>query len=240
MTTKTIIKNETAVIIKTATAISYKAAQECAEYLTVSDGNLKLKPTKETKYIIWNLPAIITCPFATEHCKAACYAIRPERCRPNVRKSRRAHLKASKKADFVGRMIFTIAANLNRPSYKAAKRVVVRIHESGDFYSQAYADAWLEIAAAFADDPRVVFMAYTKSVEFFRAREIPGNMVLRYSLWDDTDPEQAAIAEEMRLPVYTAVDQFTSEPEKNRCHCDNCSTCNKCWSAVAAILCEIH
>lgn len=223
-------------------AMTFAAAQADARYITVSDGNMKLVPTKETRYIIWNLPAIKTCPYATEHCKEKCYAIKAENQYPDARTSRAAHLEAAKKADFIERMIFTIAANLNRPSYKAAKQIIVRIHESGDFFNKVYADAWRTIADHFKYDPRVKFMAYTKSVRYFDGEEIPENMTIRYSIWDDTKPEEIALAVKNNLPTYSAVESFeeAGTKEKNKCHCDNCSTCNKCWSALAEILCEIH
>lgn len=222
--------------------MTFTAAKADPRYLTVSDGNKKLVPTKLVKYIIWNLPAILTCPFATDLCKKACYAIKAERCYPSAKASRISHFHDAMKADFVERMIFTIEANLSRPSYQTARRVVVRIHESGDFFAKFYADAWRTIAEHFAGNDKVVFMAYTKSVRFFDGETIPENMVVRYSVWDDTDPGEIAIAERNGLPTYSAVDSFekAGTKEKNKCHCDNCSTCNKCWSALSEILCEIH
>ncbi len=87
-------------------------------------------------------------------------------------------------------------------------------------------------------------MAYTKSVRFFAGEDIPENMVIRFSIWDDTAPEEIKIAMDMGLPVYTAVDKFDdSITEDMRCHCENCSECNKCWSRDkrnAYIVCEIH
>lgn len=219
---------------------TFKAMKADARYITVSEKNKKLKPDANTKYLIWSIPAIITCPFATEHCKESCYARKSEKCYPDVLPARMRHLQESKRADFVERMVFTITANLNRPGYKAAKRVIVRIHESGDFYNAEYTEKWLEIADHFKADKRVVFMAYTKSVDFFAGKEIPENMIVRFSLWDDTDPAEAAKAAEMGLPVYTAVEKFTTETKAEKCLCKNCSTCNKCWSALAVLKCEIH
>lgn len=62
---------------------------------------------------------------------------------------------------------------------KKAKRV--RIHEGGDFFSQAYFDAWLEVANR---NPHVLFYAYTKSIPFWLARldELPSNIRLTASL----------------------------------------------------------
>lgn len=222
--------------------MTFSQAKADPRYLTVSEGNRKLKPTKSVKYIIWNLLAIVTCPYATEHCKALCYAIKAERAYPSARKSREEHFKAALKADFIERMIFTIQANLDRPGYQNAKKIVVRIHESGDFFSKEYADAWRQIAEHFAGDKRVVFMAYTKSVRYFDGENIPKNMVVRFSIWDDTEAEEIKIAERNGFPTYSAVESFekAGTREKNKCHCRNCSTCNKCWSALSEILCEIH
>jgi len=63
----------------------------------------------------------------------------------------------------------------------------VRIHASGDFYSQGYFDQWL----AYADDhPGVRFWAFTKSIGFWvrRLDEVPNNLVLTASLggWQDS------------------------------------------------------
>ena len=62
---------------------------------------------------------------------------------------------------------------------KKAKRV--RIHEGGDFFSQAYFDAWLEVARR---NPHVLFYAYTKSIPFWLARldKLPSNIRLTASL----------------------------------------------------------
>lgn len=56
----------------------------------------------------------------------------------------------------------------------------VRIHVGGDFYSQAYFDAWVNVASA---RPSIKFYAYTKSIPFWvkRLGDIPPNMVLTAS-----------------------------------------------------------
>ena len=65
-----------------------------------------------------------------------------------------------------------------------AKRV--RVHVSGDFFSQAYFNAWMIVAEA---KPEVTFYAYTKSVPFWVSRlgNIPANFKLNASVgsrWD--------------------------------------------------------
>lgn len=73
------------------------------------NGNKKLVNNDKVRYIIWNLPAIKTCPFATEHCKKACYACKAERMYPSVTPSREKNYNDSLKDDFSVRMIETIA-----------------------------------------------------------------------------------------------------------------------------------
>lgn len=208
---------------------------------TLSKGNKKLVPNENVKFLIWNLPAIVTCPYATEHCKKFCYALKAERCYPSAKKARAEHLNASKADTFTADMITTISDYISKPSYKTAKKIVVRVHESGDFYSKEYTQKWLAIARHFKDNKHLVFMAYTKSIEFFKGEEIPSNMVVRFSLWDDTDMKQAMTAALMGLPIYTAVEKFTDEPKIERCGCVDCGTCGKCWNQkVKTLKCEIH
>lgn len=216
-----------------------------------SERNKKLCPTKDTKFLIFNLPSKITCPHATEHCKRFCYAVKAETAYPNCLPSRMAKFELSKRDDFVSIMIDEINRHLNRPSYKNAKRVVVRIHESGDFYNVEYMLKWCDIADYFRHDTRLVFMAYTKSVGFYDiirrgygkryTKGLPKNMIIRFSVWDDTPQEQINIASRYNLPIYTAVDKFDKlTPSQNRCRCKDCATCGKCWSNTKKLICEIH
>jgi hypothetical protein len=56
----------------------------------------------------------------------------------------------------------------------------VRIHVSGDFFSETYFKAWLNVAI---NNPRIVFYAYTKSLNFWvkHKRVIPKNFRLTAS-----------------------------------------------------------
>jgi len=57
---------------------------------------------------------------------------------------------------------------------------ICRIHIGGDFFSQAYFDAWIEVSKK---NPSKTFYAYTKSLPFWLSRknEIPENFVLTAS-----------------------------------------------------------
>ena len=129
------------------------------QVLKVSRRNKKLVPNHLTAFIIWNLPAKITCPYATDHCKKCCYAVKSEVAYPDVIPSRQKHLLESKQDDFTTKMIYTI---LKIASGTNKSEIIVRIHESGDFYNKYYAMKWLEIARACSIDKRIKFMAYTK------------------------------------------------------------------------------
>lgn len=61
---------------------------------------------------------------------------------------------------------------------------VVRIHDSGDFFSEAYIAVWMEIAR---QRPDILFYAYTKSVTMFRKASLPSNLLICYSLGGKQD-----------------------------------------------------
>lgn len=221
--------------------MSFKELSQQDWFIPMSEGNAKLKNSKAVRFLQFNLPAITTCPFATGDCIRNCYAKGSERY-PNVKNARQRNYNASMGDDFVARMVATINAYMEKPSYKNAKKVVVRIHESGDFYSKEYAIKWLKIAYIInaLHGGKVVFMAYTKSVKYFVGADIPANMTVRYSLWCDTNADDYELAQELGLPVYTAVESFDGF-KGARCRCADCGTCGMCWNKkVEIIACEIH
>ena len=61
------------------------------------------------------------------------------------------------------------------------KAGIVRIHTSGDFYNQAYFDAWVQVAKS---NPTTLFYAYTKNNKVWvnRLGSIPENLVLTASV----------------------------------------------------------
>lgn len=225
---------------------TFKALAADSRFIKLSESNNKLKPTKAVKFLIWNLPSRITCPYANPLCYKFCYAVKAETAYPAVLPSRLKHLEISRQNDFADRMIYTIESYLSKPSYQTAKKIVVRIHESGDFYNKAYMLSWYRIAEHFKHDKRVVFMAYTKSVVYYDQLAInginkPNNMVVRFSVWEDTPTELLELAKKHNLPIYTAVDKFTADiKSQNRCLCRDCADCGKCWSKTKSIICEIH
>jgi hypothetical protein len=61
---------------------------------------------------------------------------------------------------------------------------LVRIHESGDFFSGAYLDAWIEVAHR---NPDLKFYCYSKSLQLFLHLNLPANFYFTASYggkWD--------------------------------------------------------
>ena len=215
------------------------------------NGNKKLRNTDKIRFMIWNLPAVKTCPFRTEMCEKACYARKAEKCYPTVLPSREKNYAESLSDDFVENMIFTIESELNSKKYRG-KLAIFRIHESGDFYSLEYARKWANIAKHFESDPRIRFLAYTKSLLYFVQLGVnfscfPSNLVIRSSLWKDTSEYNLNLTREFDFPVYTALTAPEMVTEKQNghvfrvCRCDDCANCRMCWnSKVKDIICEIH
>lgn len=214
----------------------------------ISKGNKKLAPSTKVRYMIFNLPAMVTCPFATESCKKACYAKKAERCYPSVLPARERNLKSAESETFVADMIKAVDGMMKSPSYSKAKHVIFRIHESGDFYSPEYVKKWERIIDHFKHVKKLRFVAYTKSIAFFRENNYwrdMENVTLIHSIWNDTTKDVVLEIVSNNLKYYTAVESFTGNgiPEKERCHCKNCSTCFKCFTNNTVynnLYCEIH
>jgi len=221
-----------------------KSRTENPLYIGLSNGNKKLKDNKRVSFLIWNLPAVMTCPNATDLCRLYCYAKKAELQYPDCKPCRMRHFEMSKDADFVARMVYTIETELMRPKNKN-KKVVFRIHESGDFYNMAYVEKWLEIMRHFEGVKNLVFVAYTKSVRFFDGLELPANFCLLASVWADTKQENLDIIKRNNFRIYTA---YNKEDLENAlangftlCRCDDCAGCGKCWNNfISNVACEIH
>jgi hypothetical protein len=140
--------------------------------------------TKKATYYtgtVWefNLPTGWSCPFAKEclvkvdkdsgkfdvhRGQYRCYAASAERF-PGVRKSRWENFEMAK------------AGSLPELPKKCK---AIRVHSSGDFFSQEYFDLWLKFARTHLD---VEIWAYTKSLNYWVTRldEIPSNLTLTAS-----------------------------------------------------------
>ena len=200
------------------------------------------KSNSKLEWPYFSLPAGYTCPFATvcknfpakwegpikggkwkkpasweknvkpgPQAEIMCYAARAQGQYPG------ANIQAFKNLDLLKRMKTTEKmANLIIKSMEyhgLAKTDILRIHEAGDFFSQNYFDAWIEVAKRM---PQTLFYAYTVSLPYYMARKnsLPKNFKiiasmdkhnekfimdngLRYS----TVVGSAEEAKELRLPI---------------------------------------
>lgn len=125
-----------------------------------------------------------TCPNA-KNCVSGCYARSGTYRFKNTINAYDTRLKLTQlPLEFVPLMIADISLKVLQSNYKGLK-TVIRIHDSGDFYSKNYAMSWFEIMAHFKTDQNVSFYAYTKMVSLFETFKneylIPSNFRAIYS-----------------------------------------------------------
>lgn len=132
----------------------------------LSNGNRKVKAT------IFNLPAIKTCKKCLD-CHKYCYARKAEKLYKEVLPCRERNFEATKQEGFVVNMVVALSRKRSN---------IVRIHESGDFYSEKYIRDWFTIIGWF---PGKRFYAYTKRNDLFTAeilKDKPENLTLILSI----------------------------------------------------------
>ena len=169
--------------------------------LTLQDGADKLQ---HLKVVYIGLPAGYTCPFA-DKCKTfahrkgktfpiqvgqekplkikqtgdvRCFAASREAQYPNLRnlRWRNRDLLNEFKGDLEG-MTDLLMRSLEYYENNKKKIRIFRIHDSGDFFSQEYFDAWVATAKQRSD---ILFYAYTTSLPYWTSRidELPKNFRL--------------------------------------------------------------
>ena len=169
--------------------LGFNLDKDCV--LGFSKNNAKLE------WPYFSLPAGYTCPFATvcknfpakwegpikggkfkkpasweknvkpgPQAEIMCYAARAQGQYPG------ANIQAFKNLDLLKRMkTKEKMANLIIKSMEyhgLANTDILRIHEAGDFFSQDYLDAWIEVAKRM---PQTLFYAYTVSLPYYMARK---------------------------------------------------------------------
>lgn len=141
--------------------------------MLLSTGNTKIKKNK-INTATFGLQAVKTCP-GRGSCAKECFATVGNYSFDVVKNKQKERLKASKKKNFVEIINAEIVA-LNTGA--------VRIHDSGDYYSEAYLRKWIQIAEA---NPDVIFYSYTKSLKFLKKDadtwriSLPTNFVITLS-----------------------------------------------------------
>jgi hypothetical protein len=130
--------------------------------------NSKLKKTSKLNNLrVFNfgIPAQDTCLWAGE-CKKFCYASKGAYIWSNVKPAFQRRLEITKQADFPAIMVKEILSK---------KADIIRIHDSGDFYSREYLQKWFKVMDLL---PMKKFYAYSKSLPLFEGITLPKNFTL--------------------------------------------------------------
>lgn len=188
-------------------------------FLKFSTGNGKLK-----NRLIFSLPAGYSCPHAgvcktfadrntgkltdlpqttgTEAPEFRCFAACSEKY-PAVRDLRWHNFELLRACDFSDHT--ELAALIFNSLMAAPKKDLIRIHESGDFWTEIYMRAWIEVATLLPD---IKMYAYTKSLGMWQSLYdyIPDNFYLTASYGGTLDymiPREPKIFKRYSRVVYT-------------------------------------
>jgi len=144
--------------------------------------NAKMKKIKGADVYNWGIPAfkaqsgLITCPNASK-CATGCYAQSGAYRFSNVKSKYESRLELALSPQFEN----VLGAEIDHVKQLASKRdksCLIRIHDSGDFFSLEYTQKWLRLIQS---NPCTLFYAYTKQVSQFKSMDLPHNLRLIYS-----------------------------------------------------------
>ena len=152
----------------------------------LTNGNRELKADG---IFTWSIPALaaklstgknfLTCPSAGV-CSSLCYARSGTYNFSNVKAAhtRNLELVLEDPQDWKTK----VSEELKSKRYEGGKSVC--IHDSGDFFSDAYFQLWIDIAI---ENPHVFFYAYTKEVTMVKSHVLPDNLVIIFSMGGTQD-----------------------------------------------------
>jgi ferredoxin len=176
--------------------------------------------------IVWNIPPAATCPGASEWCLSVCYNgdDRPEVFQKDKWQSNLLAFNTEPSALF---------DQLQQEVGALEPPLAIRIHSSGDFFSEEYINFWTAMADSL---PEVTFWAYTRSwaipelrepLEELRAR----NNIQLFASWDNTMAEppegwRLSYVEDGEVPE-TVPSNLTRCPEEfiEGMNCARCGFC---------------
>lgn len=195
------------------------------------------------RYAQFNTRAILDCPFRSAGCESVCYATKGNHQFPSVKDSRSRSYDESKRIDFPERMEHTIRYHMDTKRYRNSI-MLIRIHESGDFYSLQYLKKWVRIWERFKNDDFIRFVFYTKSFRFFlmldekekdtiRRMMKSGHIAINLSLDDTTTKAQRIaylqmITEYPLANTYYCTEKVDDVEHDNVCDCADCAKCGTC------------
>lgn len=147
-----------------------------------------------------------------------CYAMKFQRLYPNVLPYRERMLAYSKQDAFVDQIVQEIIS-CKKPL------VAVRIHESGEFYSQDYIDKWVTIAKAL---PTVKFYTFTKRLKdfnFSKMLNLPNFVVIDSLAFNGLNYAKLEDLDRSKMICPSTLDKT------KKCGID----CDYCWTKQAQI-----
>ena len=128
---------------------------------------------------------LATCPNA-KSCVSGCYARSGAYIWSTVAQAYENRLALTRTKGFNEVINFQITKLIKR--HKTGL-ILLRIHDSGDFYSKSYQLEWYNIASQWVNEPRIKFYAYTKMIEQSNSlkNQQPNNFRLVYSYGGEQD-----------------------------------------------------
>ena len=139
--------------------------------------NSKIKKTSKhfgVKLMNFGIPAYksasgkLTCPMADE-CVKFCYAKKGADVWSNVQPAFEKRYELSKTDKFIESM---------NDEIRRKKPDFIRVHDSGDYYSRAYLNKWIQIAI---HNPHVKFYSYTNMIKLTKEVQLPDNYDIIFS-----------------------------------------------------------
>lgn len=148
--------------------------------------NKKMSDSTNNKYLVYNfgIPAyksktgLKTCPLAGI-CAKGCYAKSGAYIWSNVSQAFEKRLTETLKPNFSDIAQLELD-KLKRSAERKNVKLVIRVHDSGDFYNLEYLLKWVEV---FKNNPNVHFYTYTKMIPLFLKTKIvwPNNFRVIFS-----------------------------------------------------------
>jgi len=150
--------------------------------------NKKIKDANNKNNVVYNFGI----PANEKNCRKCklgkyCYAKQGAYNWSQVKNAYQYRYECTQSPQFVDIVVQDLQAKAIRAS-KQSKQLIIRVHDSGDYYSTEYALKWMSIASKL---PQVQFYSYTKEVGLFKSlsdsNNIPSNYTIIYSIGGTED-----------------------------------------------------
>lgn len=204
--------------------MAFNEAYQKAYTAKTIGGDLLTDSNVKVKAYLFSLPPIKSC-LNCDSCKTDCYATKAYNQYPSAKAlwDFNFHLVQNDLPELSRRL----RLQLDRIAKGKNTKKVVRIHQSGDFYTQAYLDMWSDIARSY---PMIKFYGYTKvdKILDFSAFESLPNVAIVRSLIDGKYRNYGTVnyVERMKHKVFAIVCPATHGENKAEIKCGvQCSAC---------------